>query len=365
MFTALNIENFRGFKQSHTEGLARLNVVVGANAAGKTALLEAILLASRGHPQNVVALNVGRDLPIPSTSSFPGLPTIQTSPAAFDQMWSHLFYESNMSKPISIELVGIGTTSKRLRISSNSSSQSSLALGFPQAAAIPKRSTVIQFEASTNNEIDVTYDVRGNQAGLVEVAANPTKDVDQRNNCAFFGSNSNFLESDNVQWYSSLSVAGNEARVIKELNKEFPQIEGLEILSPSGVQAIWAKLKDNGKLPVSQISAGIRKVLTLILASLSFNNGIILIDELENGIYFERYKSLWRLLFNLAVEQNNQLFVSTHSSECLKSMLDALNNEFSNVALLRVSRAGACSSIRRFSGVAMRDALEQDSELRA
>ena len=50
MIKSLHAENFRCFKELDLSGLQRVNVVVGKNATGKTALLEAIRLALGGTP---------------------------------------------------------------------------------------------------------------------------------------------------------------------------------------------------------------------------------------------------------------------------------------------------------------------------
>lgn len=46
MVTSLFVRDFRGIHEAQVEGLARINVLVGPNNSGKTALLEAIYLAS-------------------------------------------------------------------------------------------------------------------------------------------------------------------------------------------------------------------------------------------------------------------------------------------------------------------------------
>src|ERR1700679_3769758 len=51
MVTSVEIKNFRGFKDFAIEGLAPINVIVGDNASGKTAFLEAIYLAVSGNAQ--------------------------------------------------------------------------------------------------------------------------------------------------------------------------------------------------------------------------------------------------------------------------------------------------------------------------
>ena len=46
MITKLRISNFRCFKSLRLEGLRRLNLIIGLNASGKTALLEALAYAA-------------------------------------------------------------------------------------------------------------------------------------------------------------------------------------------------------------------------------------------------------------------------------------------------------------------------------
>jgi len=49
MLRDLTIKNYRAFKDFSIDGLARVNLIVGDNNAGKTSFLEAVyLLASRG-----------------------------------------------------------------------------------------------------------------------------------------------------------------------------------------------------------------------------------------------------------------------------------------------------------------------------
>ena len=51
MLTGVDISNYRGFKSFRIEGLTRVNLLVGKNNSGKTALLEAVhLISSGGNP---------------------------------------------------------------------------------------------------------------------------------------------------------------------------------------------------------------------------------------------------------------------------------------------------------------------------
>jgi recombinational DNA repair ATPase RecF len=56
MLRSLEVENFRGLTKQSLTNLSRINVIVGPNAAGKTALLESIFLGARASPQAGLAL---------------------------------------------------------------------------------------------------------------------------------------------------------------------------------------------------------------------------------------------------------------------------------------------------------------------
>ena len=62
MIQSIRIENFRCFKRVVVRDLRRINVLVGKNASGKTAFLEAVFLARAGAPQIALKLRHMRGL---------------------------------------------------------------------------------------------------------------------------------------------------------------------------------------------------------------------------------------------------------------------------------------------------------------
>jgi len=56
MIDRLIVENFRCFKHLELNNLARVNVVGGQNASGKTALLESLFLAAAGNPEILIRM---------------------------------------------------------------------------------------------------------------------------------------------------------------------------------------------------------------------------------------------------------------------------------------------------------------------
>ena len=64
---------------------------------------------------------------------------------------------------------------------------------------------------------------------------------------------------------------------------------------------------------------GINRLLIAILAAVNTDNGVLIIDEFENGLHYSVQESLWRMIFNLSKRHSIQIFVTTHSSDCIKA----------------------------------------------
>src|SRR5437764_10211677 len=108
MIHSIEIRNFRCFKELSIDGCRRFNVIVGDNASGKTALLQAIFLALASSPHVAVRYRAQRGL----ESAFSGgLYLIE------EALWRDLFYQGHWDNPISIILNGEGKESRSVVVS--------------------------------------------------------------------------------------------------------------------------------------------------------------------------------------------------------------------------------------------------------
>jgi AAA15 family ATPase/GTPase len=67
MATGVDIKNFRSFDNVNLPSCRRINIIVGENGSGKTALLEAIFLATSNTPESSVNNSLGRGFSAVST----------------------------------------------------------------------------------------------------------------------------------------------------------------------------------------------------------------------------------------------------------------------------------------------------------
>jgi AAA15 family ATPase/GTPase len=80
------------------------------------------------------------------------------------------------------------------------------------------------------------------------------------------------------------------------------------------------KLKDR-QTPVllSSLGEGLNRYIAVLCAIWASKDGFLLIDEVENGIHYTNYKKLWHIIFQASAEANCQLFITSHSKECIEA----------------------------------------------
>jgi hypothetical protein len=351
MIEDLEIESFRGLGRIALTRLARVNVIVGPNASGKTALLEALTLGCRASPQTALTMWQGR-----AQSQFVPMGT-----AGFQAVWAGLFPGLDFSRDIVIRYRDSNLGRRSLRIAL-APSPPMIASGagaapippLPTGGMEPRKVTFERMAGSVGATEQVSSYI-GRQGELVVENADPIGPA-----AALFPAFVPPNEHENIAWLSQLSVAKRESEVLKVLRQEYPFIESLDVLSPYGIQGIFVSQSGMpNKLPIGLVSSGINKILTLILVSLLYEGGIILVDEIENGIFHERYESVWRLLRRLAAERKNQIFITSHSLECLNAALPEVRCAPDDFSLIRMERGRSGIVARRFGGREFEAALQQ------
>jgi AAA15 family ATPase/GTPase len=68
---------------------------------------------------------------------------------------------------------------------------------------------------------------------------------------------------------------------------------------------------------------GLISVLNILLKTREVKNGILLIDEIENGLHWKTQKVLWKALLMATKENNIQIIATTHSLDTIKYLSEA------------------------------------------
>ena len=136
------------------------------------------------------------------------------------------------------------------------------------------------------------------------------------------------------------SFNGNFAQLPKKLEKVVIEkkkeelIDSLKIIdkkildiTPLSSNMVYVDIGAKSLIPSNLMGDGFLKYLNTILNLNEAKGGIMLIDELDNGLHYKALKSLWRILLKTARRLNIQLFITTHSKEALIYLKDILNED--------------------------------------
>ena len=171
---------------------------------------------------------------------------------------------------------------------------------------------------------------------------------------------------ENATWLSRLSIEKRSGEIIKAIRTHFPFISEITSETPiPGMGTLYADLKSlPRKIPLSLVSGGISRLFTMMLSIIQYEGGVVLIDEIENGIFHEQYPLIWKTLVDLAKHHDTQLFISTHSLECLRGLLPSIKDNEKEILLLRLERENGSSKITPIEGKFIEAAIEQGFDVR-
>jgi predicted ATPase len=362
MIDTVEILNFRAFKEVKLSDCRLINVIVGENASGKTALLEGIFLAAGPSPEIAVRIKGFRGIE--------RLPFEGTEATINEMLWRDLFNQFNTRKPAYISLSGKEQSSTRSVTVTYRDRSQLIAVPTPQprdrkskhfvAKPIEVELVPINFRWRWPHGRFTNVDPHFVD-GKIVVGNLPDSNVD----ISFFAANRTYSIQETVNRFSALSRMFKERGAVNLFREHFPAVTDLSIESFGSQAMLYAQVNDlPEKIPLSMISSGMTKLAAILFAIPNQPHGVILIDEIENGFYYKRLPVLWRSLLSFAREYDCQIFASTHSAECLNALLEAAATQIDDVSLIRVEKSENASTLRQFSGKLFKAGMEMQGEIR-
>lgn len=335
MIKDIEISNFKCFEQMKIPGCRRINVIVGDNGSGKTALLEAIFFALASTPQIGLRLRQLRGM----EGQFVG-----SAARVIEAVWRDYFYNGDWDRAINIQLTGNGPENRSVRVFRG-----------PHESSLPLNAPVDVAESSGAQISLVWRDAGGAvHPGYSRMASGQLKfegGEEDLPDFLFFYSNVTIGSAENAQRFSDLSKSKRVLEFIKSFSDEYEQIESLNIELVAGAAVIYATLKDGRKSALPYVSGGINRIIAILLGLTSRTRPVLLIDEIENGIYYKHHEAMWRSLLRFSRSNDGQLFISTHNDEWLKSLVSAAGEKVDDIALWRMERdKNNRPVVRQFNG---------------
>ena len=74
-------------------------------------------------------------------------------------------------------------------------------------------------------------------------------------------------------------------------------------------------------VPINIMGDGIRRTLSVLSSIYEMEHGILLIDEIENGLHYSCLKIFWKAILTAAKLFDVQIIATTHSYECIEALV--------------------------------------------
>lgn len=341
ILNSLEIRGFRGFRHLQIGRLGRVNLIVGKNNVGKSSLLEALqLYVHRGSPVLIWELLRTRD-----ESRYPPSSRLVDTE---DQLLAlkYLFYGRKDVRDHleSIQIGPIGSLDDTFSISLDwyiaqvdEEGNRKMRLLQPEDYStvdnpVPRFTVQMGKEPKTNYPINPSAAVNRMRAELKEI------------NCISISANGLTREEVSNLW-DNIALTSLEKDVLASLHIIAPGVEGLSIIGdstmrrgdlPSALGRIpIVKIAGiDEPLPLRNLGDGMQRMLSIALALANAKDGMLLVDEIENGIHYSAQTELWQLVFRLAHRLNVQVFATTHNWDCIKGFQEAAQEDKKSEGLL-------------------------------
>ena len=319
---SLKVQGFSGLRNLEMEDLGQVNLIGGRNNAGKTALLEAIFIASGGS-------NLGL---VPVVMAFRGLEQIQfTGDNPEETPWDVLFSDYNTQGLIRFEVSDNRRrkhlTEIYLRPWDSQRPGGSNVLDLPMESKIDIRSIstrlprilCLRYESGPNT---LNQALIPTAEGL-RVSTPPLPIAWQ----AVILPSGKPSQKEQAERYGRVEKTKEQDKILKSLQLIEPRLERLAAIPYNGAPTLHGDIGLRQMIPLTFLGEGLNRLASMVINISAFPHGVILIDEIDNGIHYSVLRDLWRVVWSVAQTFGAQIFATTHSFECVAAAQEIFSEE--------------------------------------
>jgi hypothetical protein len=294
MLTSLEMRNFRGVKEGKLDDLTPLVVLVGSNGAGKSAVLDAILIAANPKPGDGIGQTVVRR---------------EGSGARF----SWLLWKQGAEGPAVISVRDSSDTLRSCTLALHKSNPStrltcSVEDFRPDKSRHHHGEMVVEFPP--RKESFQVYGNTGPLSGLPYVL--------------FIGPFPKARLRPLHEIYSDLVRAGKREEVTAVIGDLIPDFDHAEVLTEEGAPALYLVFGDRA-VPATLTGDGIALLLRLAFELAIRKDDIALLEEPEVHAHPGAIRQVARSIF-ASVRRGVQVILTTHSLEMIDALLAQVSN---------------------------------------
>lgn len=362
---SLIIEKFKLFDHLEIKNLSRVNLIVGKNNVGKSTLLEALkLYASNASINDLLEILENRG-EIWKSEAFP--PEKQL----VGHVLRNLFFGRNIPD-IGTRGIVIGSTDHQIHISTASRkyTQTKIEFGVPTLDDIEDPVdvvTILFLEKNSKRQTIFRLDQGLAEARKRYFARVYSSREDEINyTCQSVSTQKTSSRVLDNFWNLKRLSLGDE--VINALRFIDPKISGITFIdddssSRERIGLVQIEEADN-LIPLKSMGDGINRLFEISVALINAQNGLLLIDEFENGLHWTVQPRIWDIIFQLAERLNVQVFATTHSRDCVQSFETAWKKYPELGAYIRLDQKDVGIRATEYTLETLSDSLEMDIETR-
>lgn len=332
MLRSLEIQNFKGIKEGKVDELAQVNILVGRNNSGKSTILDALVLLRsalisqdyldlRG-PQQILERRVSR-----GQGNF-----------NYDELWFGMQTEVPLVLNATFDQTASLTQEWKSRGSGNTPTSTNLMEGsHPES----RRYT---WQSQADRGAARTYKQEQNWSQISQQFG--------EGQATFLGL-IHLLDPSGIQFayaeriWPELIKDRRDTRVTRLLSEIYnTEIEYISFMPHPRQTRLVAALPSTS-VAVDWLGDGFRYAVNILSLGIALQGTAFLIEELETHQHPESLRKLTQTLFELAKQQQLQLFLTTHSMELITYALDAAEEKGVEMKLhhLSLDREGSLRSI--------------------
>jgi len=339
----LTVSRFRSFGELKVDGFGQVNLITGRNNAGKSTLLEAIrLLATEGSPStffNILNYREETDQRNEETgtaitpedfsafcSLFSGFPSLAECRQAFE-----ISGENGIPLKLSARVAWFTEETdpeQGRRLIPARDDLFGDSTGFPALQVdLMNRRRIIR--------LDRPLRYRRALGDATEGISTP---------CVFLDPFSSRSTSQLAAFWDSITLTDAEAEVVHALQIISQDIQAVSMVGSDAGQrprtAIAKSINCSHPVPLRSFGDGVNRLFGLILSLTCAKSGVLLVDEIENGLHHSVLVDIWRTIFRLARQMDVQVFATSHSWDCIEAFQKAASEDTENGVLVRLARKG-------------------------
>ncbi|MFI3188357.1 hypothetical protein BCS42_16465 [Crenothrix sp. D3] len=264
--TDIEIKQFKCFTDFKASGFERVNLISGKNNVGKTAFMEACYI-------NTYSINVN---------------SMATAIHSIKFMRENLNILFNGHDSIKI------LDSTKIYVSKSNLREIEF--------HITEKDAIKEYIFSINSDL-VTINAK--ELNLIFEYINNIKFIDN------FG----WSDNDLARAYEAIQKHEKETDLSALVQEFDDSIDSFKLIGGTKPQC---KTKGEWR-DITEFGDGLRHYISIICALYTCENSYLFIDEIDNGIYYDHFDRLWKIIFTLSKKTNCQVFATTHSKEMLES----------------------------------------------